>query len=136
MSVESVVPLLNVEDVARSIDFYRDALGFQVESSFEDAGRVAWARVRCADAELMLNAHGELSRERRAREGYRDVVLYLSVDSAEELHARLVGKGLAPGEIRDEAYGVREFALRDPDGYELAITSPLPSRQRGPRRSA
>ncbi len=125
MKIDEIVPLLNVADVASSIAFYSGALGFAVENKFENEGRIGWARVSREGLALMLNEHGEESEARRARQGHRDVVLYVSVDNADELHAHLLIKGLAPGDLNDEAYGVRQFALRDPDGYELAITSPF-----------
>lgn len=125
MRIHELVPLLNVADVPRSVAFYRDALGFEVARSFEQGGRMVWARLTCGVVELMLNQHGELSDARRRREPYRDVVLYLSVDSADDVHKRLAARGFAPGKLNDEDYGVREFQLRDPDGYEIAVTSPL-----------
>jgi hypothetical protein len=73
----------------------------------------------------MLNEHGEDSPARRNRPGHRDVVLYISVDSADALHRRLIAAGHSPGEVHEESYGVLPFAIRDPDGYELAITSPV-----------
>ncbi len=118
MKVDGIVSLLNVVDVASSIAFYRDALGLALEKKFESEGRIRWARVSCDGVALMLNEHGEERAARTARHGHRDVVLYA-------LHAHLLAKGFAPGELNDEAYGLRQFQLRDPDGYEMAITSPL-----------
>ncbi len=125
MKVDGIVSLLNVVDVASSIAFYSDALGFALENKFESEGRIRWARVSCDGVALMLNEHGEERAARTARHGHRDVVLYVSVGNADELHAHLLAKGFAPGELNDEAYGLRQFQLRDPDGYEMAITSPL-----------
>lgn len=123
----AITPLLNVEDVARSAQFYRDVFGFEVVDSWKDDGRIRWARLVRDTLTLMLNEHGEHSEQRRARPGHRDVVLYVTVDDADALHVRLAAAGLEPGEVRAESYGVRQFALRDPDGYELAITSPVGS---------
>jgi catechol 2,3-dioxygenase-like lactoylglutathione lyase family enzyme len=125
MDATEMTPLLNVEDVERSARFYRDVLGLEVVNSWKDAGRTRWARLELGALKLMLNERGEHSELRRARPGHRDVVLYVTVDDADALHARLVVDGQRPGEVHEESYGVRQFALRDPDGYELAITSPI-----------
>ena len=121
----AITVLLNVESVERSAAFYRDAFGLDVVDSWTDQGRVRWARLERKGIDLMLNEHGEESPARRSRPGHHDVVLYVSVSDAETLHRRLAASGYAPGAIHDESYGVRQFSLRDPDGYELAITSPI-----------
>lgn len=126
MNINGLTPLLNVEDVSRSAAFYRDALGFEIENSFENEGRLLWVRISRGDVALMLNEHGEESAARRAGSLYRNAVLYFAIDDTDELHASLVSKGFEPGELHDEEYGVREFGLGDPDGYELAFTSPIP----------
>ena len=71
----------------------------------------------------MLNEHGENSPARRGKHhGHRDVVLYFDVDGLDSLWIQLNQDGLKPGVIRTEDYGTRQFALIDPDGYEIAVT--------------
>jgi catechol 2,3-dioxygenase-like lactoylglutathione lyase family enzyme len=124
MALEHITPLLNVEDVQRSLDFYTSALGFELGNRWESEGKLMWARIKAGPVELMLNGRGAgEDARRRARPGHHDVVLYIGVDDVVPLHARLLADGLAPGEIHDEEYGLRQFSLRDPDGYELALTS-------------
>ncbi|HEX2560656.1 VOC family protein [Phenylobacterium sp.] len=53
-----VTPLLNVQDVARSLAFWRDLLGFEVVSTFDWEGRLAWARLKHGEVQLMLNGRG------------------------------------------------------------------------------
>lgn len=127
MKIDGLTPLLNVEDVSQSAAFYRDVLGFEIESSFENDARLLWVRISRGPVALMLNEHGEESTARRSGSRYRNAVLYFAVEDTAELHAKLSSKGFEPGELHDEEYGVREFGLRDPDGYELAFTSPLPA---------
>ena len=43
--MSELIPLLNVEDVSRSIVFYETALGTKVENQWEMEGRIRWARV-------------------------------------------------------------------------------------------
>jgi uncharacterized glyoxalase superfamily protein PhnB len=73
----------------------------------------------------MLNRRGEESASRRKATAFSGAVLYIAVDDAGALRERLVGKGYEPGPLEDQMYGLREFHLRDPDGYTLAVTSPL-----------
>lgn len=126
MMIDGVVPLLNVEDIDRSIAFYTTALPFQLAQKTEAAGRPVWALLQAGPVKLMLNRpdHAD-STARRRRPSYGDVVLYITVDSARDCHEKLRAKGIAAGDISLEAYGMEEFLLRDPDGYEVAIASPM-----------
>lgn len=125
--MNGLTPLLNVLDAPRSIEFYTQALGFTVDRQFEMDGAVVWARVSNGDAALMLNqSPGRARREpRKDAASYDDVVVYLEVDDAPGLHGELQARGLQPGPCERQDYGVHEFTLRDPDGYELAFGSPL-----------
>jgi uncharacterized glyoxalase superfamily protein PhnB len=126
MNVKTLRPLLNVEDVSRSIRFYRDRLGFDVVFESEADGRIRFASLRNSGIELLLNEPGEVdSRDRRHRGTYADAVLYFTVADVDALHAQLREAGFPVSELEDEAYGLREFTVRDPDGYELAFGAPL-----------
>lgn len=126
MTITEMIPLLNVEDADRSIAFYRDELGFEVMQTFESAGATVWAMLTSGGAKLMINQpdHAD-SRTRQNAASYGDVVLYCHVESARDRHTDLAARGVAVGEITTEAYGMEEFLLRDPDGYEIAIGSRL-----------
>lgn len=48
--------------------------------------------------------------------------IYLSVDHVDEFHKHLVSKVLKPStRPQDRPWDNREFIIRDPDGYRLAI---------------
>lgn len=131
MPVDRVDILLNVTDVERSVSFYRDLLGMTLDATWADPeGRVRWAKlITSGDSALMLNQPAESPlADRSSRPAYRDAVVYLQVQSTDELHTvrrRLGESGAQPGECHDEAYGQREFVVRDPDGYELAVCARL-----------
>lgn len=123
MRIERQTPLLNVADVATSLTWYRH-LGFQEMRRFESDGALVWALAGNGPHHLMLNQSDRIAAtERRARPHYGDVVLYVAVESAADAHAVLTAAGFAPGPVERQAYGVDEFVLRDPDGYEVAVTS-------------
>ena len=127
--MKELAPLLNVDDAAASIAFYTKELGFSVERQFEFDGKVVWACVSNGGAALMLNQSQERAK-RGARIGavsYDDVVLYFQVEDAPGLHRELRKRGLEPGPCERQDYGLHEFTLRDPDGYELAFGSPTAS---------
>ena len=126
MQLESMVPLINVEDAPRSIRFYTETLPFRVVHQAEADGKAIWALLACDSIRLMINQpDGADSAARRSLGTYRDAVLYFHVADARTAHAALSAAGHAVSAVEIEAYGMEEFTLRDPDGYELAIGSPL-----------
>lgn len=124
MKLNALAPLLNVEDAERSIRFYVEALNFEIVRKAEFDGAVGWAALRHGDITLMINrsSHSD-SDARRDRPSYGETVFYFYVDSAPDLHRMLKDKGIEVGDVAVEDYGLAEFRLRDPDGYELAFGS-------------
>ena len=123
--MNQIVPLLNVEDVGRSIDFYQTALGASVENQWEMDGRLRWARVSFEGGALMLNTPDTVSSEaRREREEFSDVVLYAMCEDAPARRKGLETSGIATGPLHEEDYGSYEFSVRDPDGYVIRFSSP------------
>ena len=122
MILSRMTPLLNVEDVSASLDFFRNALGFEVEQQAEDDAGVIWAQVTHGDVIFMLNRPDNIvSDHRRQRPSYGETVFYFTVPDIHAAHQDLVEKGYEAGPIERQAYGVDEFTLRDPDGYEFAF---------------
>ena len=118
-----MIPLLNVEDAACSVNFYRDVLGFEVANQMESDGTLRWARIQSGSVSLMINQpDGADSSERRARETwYADALLFFDVEDAQAACAEFAAQGLDVDEPKHEPYGW-EFHLRDPDGYALGFT--------------
>jgi uncharacterized glyoxalase superfamily protein PhnB len=124
--MKSLTPLLNVDDAARSVSFYCDKLGFEVANRFENNGRLVWAHLSRGSIQMMINASCERATHPRAgATTYDDVVLYFSVEDVHSLHRDLSAKRCTPGPIERQDYGLDEFTLRDPDGYELGFGSPV-----------
>ena len=126
MQIHDLAPLLNVADLSRSLAFYRDALGFSVVEDFELDGQILWTALESGDAKLMLHEAPQSDPARAKRPSYADLVLYLYVEDTAAVHATLTQNGFRPGPIEQEDVGLVEFYLRDPDGYEIGIGSPLP----------
>lgn len=124
MTLNALAPLLNVEDAERSIRFYVEALDFEIVRKAEFDGSVGWAALRHGDITLMINRSGNSdSAARRGRPSYGETVFYFYVDSAPDLHRMLRDQGIAVSNVTIEDYGLAEFRVRDPDGYELAFGS-------------
>jgi glyoxylase I family protein len=66
LDVYGLTPLLQVYDMPTSVRFYRDVLGFTIESTSPLLGedRFHWALLRLGDTALMLNTAYEFDEER------------------------------------------------------------------------
>jgi catechol 2,3-dioxygenase-like lactoylglutathione lyase family enzyme len=116
--------LLNVADIDASLGFWRDLIGFEVVDRFDHEGQTVFASLRSGDVQLMLNARGGDPAPRRTRPHYTEAVIYLGVESVHDLVAALRARGQDAHDPEPQEYGVDEITLRDPDGYEIAFTSP------------
>lgn len=124
MQINRMMPLLNVEDVAQSLAFYVDALGFEVVETIAPEGTPIFAMIRRDGVEIMINTpDGADSASRRLATSYHETVLYFDIDDAPAFHAVLTAAGQKPGPVERQMYGVDEFTIRDPDGYELAFAN-------------
>ena len=112
--------VLAVPDVRASARFYVDALGFQVVN--EPSGWVFVARDNCM---IML---GECPGAIPAGElGDHSYFAYLRVDDADAHLAQITAAGFRPtSPIGSKPWGMREFAMRTPDGHRLTIGHIIP----------
>ena len=123
--INDLTPLVNVEDVERTFTFYAKNLGFEVVERWEHGDKLLGGALRCGDVLLLVNRPKEPGSEaRRGRKAGSDMVLYFGVDDVFTMRARLVARNVPVSDIQTQSYGVDEFHAYDPDGYELAFTSP------------
>ena len=124
-------PMLSVRDLAKSLDFYRAQLGFELVEQLGEPGHLFWAYVKKGQAELMLTqGSGPSADPEPASEGdapNAGIWLYVYPESLlelERLHADLAARGQSVSDLEDTEYGHRVFAVRDPDGYVLTFGLP------------
>lgn len=114
-------PQFLVDDLALSIEFYRDRLGFGVD--FEYGG--FYAGVSRGGARLHLKCAPKTGADRthRLEGGHLDAVFEVSgvSDLFEEFRALDVD---IVGTLGERAWGTRDFTLRDPGGYLLCFSEP------------
>lgn len=118
---------LTCKDLEASIRFYRDAIGFAVEQSFEHEGRVVAAVVSAGDIRVVLNQDdGKLGWDRVKGQGFYlqfNVATPADVDATAE-RIKAAG-GTLIDEPADRYWGARMFQFRDPDGFKLGVSTPL-----------
>jgi uncharacterized protein len=118
--------ILAVADVARSVEFYRDGLGFEVEALYDDP---PYATLVLAGTRLSLAEQGHAAEDRPGVElrapadpSHADVMLVVEVGDARADHRRLAGAGIRVlAEPYEPPWGGCRFFCIDPDGYLVEI---------------
>ncbi len=117
MRVEKISAVtFRVQDMGRSVRFYRDVLGMELLDGGEDAG---FSSLRAKDMQSAI-----LNLERgHAETGWGRMIFYVADVDAFWRH--LKDLGFEPERPRDASWGERYFHMPDPDGHELSFARPL-----------
>ena len=116
MTVQSISAVtLAVQNMARSVAFYRDAVGLTMLYGGEEAGftsfRVGNGYLNLIPADIPPLWWGRT---------------IFHVDNVDDMHARFVKAGVkTDSEPEDAPWGERFFHVTDPDGHELSFARPL-----------
>ena len=118
---------LTCKEIERSIAFYRDVLGFAVDMTFENEGKLAGAVISAGSIRIVLNQDdGKLGWDRIKGQGF---YLQINVASAADVDAAAARIKAAGGTLLDEPqnrpWGARMFPFLDPDGFKLGVSTPL-----------
>ena len=124
MNVNEVVPLFAVRDMKKSLAFYVDGLGFEMQNKWEVDGIVRWCRLQIGNAGLMLQqfrTEGHDSRQFSEDKG-EGVSLCFNGDDAVAFYREVTERGIDAGEPQ---VGNRNWVtyVKDPDGYSLCFQS-------------
>jgi Uncharacterized protein conserved in bacteria len=120
---------LMVENVEKSLDFYRDILGFEVEASVpNEKGVLIFAILLKDGTSVMLQEKNSLVSEYsvlRTDKIKPTITLYFVVDDVEKYYGEMKNKCSVYVELHTTDYGAREFAILDPDGYPLTFAGQM-----------
>jgi uncharacterized glyoxalase superfamily protein PhnB len=134
--VAFIDPYIRVRNVGRSVDWYKRMLGFKVGMAMPEKKKPAFVRLHVDGpngAALMVGDGSNPMSGRKvpkaiaealaARKAQKVVSFYYRVDKGIDDLFRSVrrkkAKVVLP--IQDMDYGMREFTIRDPDGYEVSV---------------
>lgn len=124
-----------VENVNQTIDFYSDVLGFEFvmgvpensqDTVFErqEGQELGFAMVKCGNVEMMFQAKTSMVDEIPGFSNTNigaSLTFYIEVDNVEEFHKKLHGKVEIIRDMQTTFYGMREFYIRDCNGYILTF---------------
>jgi catechol 2,3-dioxygenase-like lactoylglutathione lyase family enzyme len=115
MRLNGLIPMLSVAELERTMAFYCGKLGFRVNNTFGKPKPV-WCMLERDKVRLMFNQPPGIVIFPEPKKGQ---IFYFYPDDLASLHAEWKTAGLAVTDLRVTVYGMKEFELRDPDGYWL-----------------
>ena len=125
MRASRVFPIYTATDLNKTLTWYRDVMGCQVGQTFEDEGVLVGAAVQFGDVGIWLSQDDfAKGKDRPKGDGFR--IILETMDDIDELADGIRERG---GEFlmepQDQPWGVRIFAVADPDGFKISISTPM-----------
>ncbi|MBV8771398.1 MAG: VOC family protein [Deltaproteobacteria bacterium] len=128
IDLRRMTPLLQVFDMAVSLKFYCDVLGFEILQS--DSNTTApnhnWVWLKRGEIDLMLNTAYEPDTRPPAPDPGRnathgDTGLFIAAPDVDAVYSHLRAKGIAVKEPKVAPYGMKQLYVSDPDGFCLCF---------------
>lgn len=124
MKLESLSPNLISDSVNASVDFYTKHLGFSLVTSVPESGTYDWAMIKRDDVTLMFQSLKSLQEDVPSLKFDKKGSLgtfFIKMQGIEEFYNSLKGKVDIALEWRVTFYGMKEFGVKDPDGYYMVF---------------
>ncbi len=123
-NVQQAVPFFGVKNIAESIRYYVEGLGFQMINKWIDEGELRWCWLQLGGAALMLQefrkeGHDSYVPAGKVGEG---VSICFQCQDALEIYRDISSRGIQTSEpfVGNNMWVV---SLRDPDGYLIVFES-------------
>jgi uncharacterized glyoxalase superfamily protein PhnB len=125
MKFQKLTPNLVVRDVAASMEFYRSVLGFQPAITVPNQAPYVFGSVTNGSVEIFFNDQKAVAEDYPAL-GAKPIggslTLFIEVEGIEEALAAVqksAAKITMP--LKEQFYGMREFAFEDPEGWLVTM---------------
>jgi uncharacterized glyoxalase superfamily protein PhnB len=114
---------LTVRDLAASVAWYRDVVGFTVAHEHRRGDLLFAVALRAGAVRVLLTQDdGSRGLDRAKGEGFS--FMLTTEQDVDALAARIRARGGTLVSEPADVFGARAFRLRDPDGFRFAISSP------------
>ena len=126
---KKLTPNLLVANVERSLAFYVDTLGFARGMTVPDASPFLFASVTSGGVEIFFNDAAAAVKEYPAFAGKpigATGTMFIELEGVDALHERISSSVTITMPLVNQFYGMREFAILDPDGYVITFAERVP----------
>lgn len=117
-----LVPALETWSMHATLMFYTETLGFKVDGKVEKDGEIFWAMLNRDAVWLIFSAPNETEGNVNAKLTGN---LYIYTNDVDTLWKHVKDRAEVVYPIDNFKYGMREFAIRDNNGYILSFGKPI-----------
>jgi catechol 2,3-dioxygenase-like lactoylglutathione lyase family enzyme len=121
LRLRSITPTFTVNDVERSLAWYRDGLGFFVSERWEEGGGLQGVMLKAGACEFGLS-QDDFSKGRDRAKGVGFRIWCNTAQDVDAIAARLRAFGGTIVEEPGTRYDSYGFTAQDPDGFKITIT--------------
>ena len=124
IAATKITPNLIVSSVDRSLSFYTDVLGFARGITVPEQSPFVFASVTSGPIEIFFNDRSTVTKESPQMAGLAfggGNTMFIEVDGIDALHDRIKPNVTITMPLATQWYGMREFAITDPDGYVITF---------------
>jgi uncharacterized glyoxalase superfamily protein PhnB len=122
MKLESLSPNLISKSVNASVDYYTKNLGFAMVASVPETGTYNWAMLQRDNVTLMFQSLESLKEDLPTldlKSKGSPGTFFIKMQGIDDLYNEVKGKLDIIVDMRTTFYGMKEFAIVDPDGYYM-----------------
>jgi lactoylglutathione lyase len=126
---KKLTPNLLVANLERSLAFYVDTLGFARSMTVPEQSPFVFAAVTSGSIEIFVNDAATAVKEYPAFVGKpigATGTMFIEVEGVDAIHDRVKSRVKIVMPIVTQFYGMREFAIEDPDGYVITFAERVP----------
>ena len=125
LRADSLAPSLTVSDLQKSLAWYRDVLGFEVEREMVRDGVMRAVALHAGAVRILINQDDGAKGQDRPKGTCMSMNMMTSQDvDAVAAHIKAHG-GTLLSEPADMPWGMRVFRVADPDGWVFAVSKRL-----------
>lgn len=120
----SVTPNLIVRDIARSTAFYRDVLGFEIKQTVPDVAPFVFVWLEHDGVPVFLNDITATIADHPTMASTPPggtATLFFVLTGIDAFHGSVAPRATVVMPIKTQFYGMREFAITDPDGHLITF---------------
>jgi len=117
------MPAITANDLEASVAWYRDVMGFVVGEEYRVEGELQGVEMKAGVVRFLLS-QDDFAQGRDRLKGLGLRIYCTTTQDVDELAAQIGARG---GELiqppTDQPWGARDFAVIDPDGFKISISS-------------
>jgi uncharacterized glyoxalase superfamily protein PhnB len=121
LAMTDASPSFTVNDLEKSLAWYRNVVGFAIDEKWERDGKLMGVSLQAGDVTFMIGQDDwQKGRDRRKGEAFR---IYCGTkQDVDAIAAAIQARGgMLDTPPTDQPWGSRDFSMTDPDGFKITI---------------